>query len=29
MEICMKNYKSDENIKSILLSVDYLVIGGR
>ena len=29
MEICMKNYKSDENIKSILLIVDYLVIGGR
>ena len=29
MEICMKNYKSDENIKSILLKVDYLVMGGR
>ena len=29
MEICIKNYKSDENIKSILLTVDYLVIGGR
>ena len=29
MEICTKNYKSDENIKSILLTVNYLVIGGR
>ena len=29
MEICMKNYKSDEKIKSILLTVNYLVIGGR
>ena len=29
MKICMKNYKSDENIKSILLTVNYLVIGGR
>ena len=29
MEICMKDYKSDENIKSIFPTVDYLVIGGR
>ena len=29
MEICIKHYNSDENMKNIIITVDYLVIGGK